>query len=86
MLQWLKDYIAGPTHKWWVEKVWRPSWSKFVTLIYGIPAALVSLWEVFAGYANDTTIASYLASLHVPNWVPMVLTSIALVHYIASGR
>lgn len=86
MLNWLKEYIAGPTHKWWVENVWKPSWSKFLTLVYGIPAALISVWEIFANFANDTTINSYLSSLDIPNWVPMGLTVIALIHYVASGR
>lgn len=86
MIKWLKDYIAGPTHKWWVDNVWRPTWTKFLTAIYGIPAGLVSLWEALSGFANDSTIGSYLNQLNVPNWVPMGLAGIALVHYIASGN
>lgn len=86
MLQWLKNYIASPTHKWWVDNVWRPSWTKFMTYIYGIPALIVSLGEGLSKLANDTTISGYLSQLNVPNWVPMGLAGIALVHYIASGH
>lgn len=86
MLNWLKDYITSPTHKWWVDNVWRPSWTKFTTYVYGIPAALLSLGEVISNWANDSTISQYLATMNVPNWVPMGLAGIALMHYVASGR
>ncbi len=85
-MQFLHDYITGPTHKWWVDNVWKPSWTRLVTWIYGLPALLVSVWEVFARFANDTTINEYMTKLEVPNWVPMTLTLIALVHYVAAGR
>lgn len=86
MLQWLNNYIASPTHKWWVDNVWRPSWTKFTTAVYGIPALLLSLGEGISKLANDTTISGYLSQLNVPNWVPMAMAGIALVHYIASGH
>lgn len=86
MLKWFKDYITSPTHKWWVENVWRPTWTKLLTAIYGIPAGVVALWEAISGFANDSTIGGYLSQLNVPNWVPMGLAGIALAHYIASGR
>lgn len=86
MLKWLKNYIASPTHKWWVDNVWRPSWTKLTTSIYGIPAAIVSLGEIISKFANDSTISGYLTQLNVPNWVPMALAGIALIHYIASGH
>lgn len=85
-MQWFKYYIASPTHQWWVDNVWRPSWTKFTTYIYGIPALLVSLLEMFSKFANDSTISTYMAQMNVPNWVPMGLAGIALVHYIASGH
>lgn len=86
MFQWLKDYIASPTHQWWVNNVWRPTWTKFMTYIYGIPALLVSLLEMLSKFANDNTISTYMAQMNVPNWLPMGLAGIALVHYIASGH
>lgn len=86
MLRWLKNYIASPTHKWWVDNVWRPSWTKFTTGIYGIPAVVVSCGEGISKLANDTTISGYLTQLNVPNWVPMALAGIALIHYLAAGH
>lgn len=86
MLKFLKDYVASPTHKWWVDNVWRPSWTKFTTLVYGLPAALVAFGEGISKLANDSTISNYLTQLNVPNWVPMALAGIALVHYLAAGH
>lgn len=85
-MQWFKYYIASPTHQWWVDNVWRPSWTKITTAVYGIPAAILSVGELGSKFANDNTISNYMAQLNVPNWVPMGLAGIALVHYIASGR
>ena len=79
-------YLNTSFHKWWVEKVWKPSWSKFTSLLYGIPASLVAVGEVASKFANDNTIQGYLLQINVPNWVPMGLAGIALVHYVASGR
>lgn len=86
MLKLFKDYIASPTHRWWVDNVWKPSWTKLTTAIYGIPALLVTAGEGISQLANDTTISGYLAQIGVPNWVPMGLAAIALIHYVASGR
>lgn len=86
MLNWFKSYLVSPTHKWWVDNVWRPSWTKLVTALYGIPAILVVVLEQLSKFANDSTISGYLSQLNVPNWVPMGLAGIALIHYIAHGR
>lgn len=86
MIKWFKDYLVSPTHKWWVDNVWRPSWTKITTALYGIPAMLITAGEVVSRFANDTTISSYLAQIGVPNWVPGVIAGIALIHYVASGR
>lgn len=86
MLNWFKNYLISPTHKWWVDNVWRPSWTKLTTAVYGIPAILVVIGEQLSKFANDTTISGYLSQLNVPNWVPMALAGIALVHYLASGH
>lgn len=86
MLKWLNNYIASPTHKWWVDNVWRPSWTKITTAIYGIPALVIAMGEQISKWANDTTISGYLAQVGVPNWVPMALAGVALIHYIASGH
>lgn len=86
MIKWFQAYLISPTHKWWVDNVWKPSWTKITTAVYGIPALLIVILEQISKFANDTTISGYLAQLSVPNWVPMALAGIALVHYVASGR
>lgn len=86
MIKLFKDYIAGPTHKWWVDNVWRPTWTKLLTAIYGIPAALILVGEAAAKFLNDSTIQGYLNHFSIPNWVPMAAAGLALLHYIASGR
>lgn len=85
-MQWLKDYIASPTHKWWVDNIWRPSWTRFTSMFYGIPALLVTVVEQVSKFANDNTISSYLTQMNIPNWVPMALAGIALIHYIGQGH
>lgn len=86
MLKWLKNYIASPTHKWWVDNVWRPSWTRFVTLVYGIPAALLAGFTQIGDWAGNSTIKGYVSELHVPEWVPQALVIIALIHFVAHGR
>lgn len=85
-MQWFKDYVSSPTHKWWVDNVWRPSWTRFVSYVYGIPATVVAGGQAIASFAGDSTISGYLAQMNVPNWVPMALAGIALIHYVAHGR
>lgn len=79
-------YLNSSFHKWWVDNVWKPSWTRLVTAVYGIPAALVVAGEEVSKFANDSTISGYLSQMNVPNWVPMGLAGIALVHYVAHGR
>lgn len=85
-MQWFKDYLISPTHKWWVDNVWRPSWTRLVTSIYGIPAGIIAVFEAISKFAGDTTIQGYLAQFNIPNWVPMAFAGIGLVSYIAHGR
>lgn len=85
-MQWFKDYLVSPTHKWWVDNVWRPSWTKFLSFIYGIPALAVTAWQGIAAWGNSDTVSTYLSKLDVPNWVPVSLTVVALSYYIAHGR
>lgn len=85
-MSWLSEYITSPTHNWWVDNVWRPSWTRFTSMVYGIPAGFISVFEVISKYANDTTISSYMSQLNVPNWVPMAFAGVALIHYVAHGR
>lgn len=82
----LSDYEASSFHQWWVVNVWKPTWTKFTTAIYGIPAVLVTAGQQASKFANDDTITSYMAQMNVPNWVPMGLAGIALLHYVASGH
>lgn len=82
----LNSYLNSSFHLWWVDNVWKPSWTKLVTAVYGIPAMLVVAGEAVSKFANDSTISSYLSQMNVPNWVPMGLAGIALVHYVAHGR
>ena len=86
MLQWLNNYLVSPTHQWWVEKVWRPSWTRFVTFLYGVPALIATVFTQLAAWGSDTTVAQYIDKMHVPNWVPVAFAGIALVSYIAHGR
>lgn len=83
ILDWYKNTAW---HKWWVEKVWKPSWTKLTTAVYGIPAALITVGELASNFLQDNTIQSYLSYMDIPNWVPMGLAGIALVHYIASEK
>ena len=83
---WLNNYLISPTHKWWVDNVWKPSWTRFVSMTAGIPAAAIAVGQTVSSFANDTTISGYLAQMSVPNWVPMGLAGISLVYYVAHGR
>lgn len=83
LLNWYKNTSF---HKWWMDNVWEPSWTKLVAFSYGIPASAVVVAEQISKFANDTTISGYLSQLNVPNWVPMALAGVALVHYVAHGR
>lgn len=85
-MNFIKDYLVSPTHKWWIDNVWRPSWTRFLSMASGIPAALIAGGQAISSFANDTTISGYLSQLNVPNWVPMGLAGISLVYYIAHGR
>lgn len=85
-MQWLNNYLLSPTHKWWVDNVWRPSWTRFTTMVYGLPALLVGAFQAVSKFAGDTTISGYLAQMNIPNWVPSALALIALVHYISQGH
>lgn len=86
MINWIKNYITSPTHKWWVEKVWTPSWTKFTTFIYGIPAAIVAMGQVGSNIIHDSTLTSYLSSLNIPSWTSYALAGLAVIHFIAHGR
>lgn len=86
MIQWIKDYITGPTHQWWVEKVWKPTWTKLWTGIYGIPAALVVAGQYIGQWAGDDKIAALLQKMHMPDGVFVALAGVALVSYVATGR
>lgn len=86
MLQLFKDYIASPTHKWWVDNVWEPTWTKFLTWVYGIPSALAAGGLYISQLAGDNHVQQLLDKVHVPDWVPAVLAIFAFVHYIAAGH
>lgn len=81
----IKEWIKV-THQWWVDKVWKPSWTRFVATIYGVPAAVVVIVEQVGAWASSDTVKSLVDQLHVPGWVPQTLVLIALVHYMAHGR
>lgn len=83
LINWYKNTSF---HKWWVDNVWKPSWTRLSASIYGIPAGLIVVGEQLSKFANDHTISGYLAQMNVPNWVPMSLAGIALVTYLAHGR
>lgn len=79
-------YVGTAFHQWWVDNVWKPSWSKLTTAIYGIPSALATVGLMAGNWLNDTTIQNYLSYFNIPNWVPMGLAGLALLHYLASGH
>lgn len=85
-MTWLNNYLISPTHKWWVDNVWRPSWTRFLSMTSGIPAALVVAGQAVSHFANDTTIAGYLDKIGTPNWVPVALAIVSLLYYVAHGR
>lgn len=82
----IKWYEQTAIHQWWVENVWKPSWSKLTSAVYGIPAGVAFLGAEVAKLANDTQVSQYLSQIGVPNWVFGTLATVALVQYIASGR
>lgn len=86
LLQLFKDYVASPTHKWWVDHVWRPSWTKFTSMFVGIPSTLIVAGQYVSTLAGDDKIASLLAQMHVPDGVFTTLAVVSLVYYIAHGR
>jgi hypothetical protein len=85
-MNFIKDYLISPTHKWWVDNVWEPSWTRFLSMTSGIPAALVVAGQSVSHFANDSTISGYLAQMNVPNWIPSGLALISLLYYVAHGR
>lgn len=86
VFKYINDYLISPTHAWWVEKVWKPSWTKFLSWTAGIPAVLVSFGQYVSSFMQDNTIQMYMAQFDIPNWVPSSLALISLIYYIASGR
>lgn len=85
-MNFLTWYESTPWHVWWVENVWRPSWTKLTTAVYGLPAVLLTVAQKADVWAHDSTISSYLSQMNVPNWVPIGLAGLALFHYVASGH
>lgn len=79
-------YVNTSFHKWWMDNVWRPSWTKLTSWVLGIPAALVAILQTVATWAKDDTVTQYLAQMNVPNYVPAGLATVALLYYVAHGR
>lgn len=79
-------YTETAWHKWWMEKVWRPSWTKLTSFVVGFPATLLMVGQAISAFSNDSTVQSYLAQMHVPSWFPSTLAGLSLVFYVASGR
>lgn len=86
MFNWIKEYLISPTHQWWVDNVWKPSWTKFTSWIVGVPSAVVAAGQYISNFMQDSTIQGYLTQFDIPNWVPSTMTLIALIYYMASGR
>ena len=86
MLNWIKDYLVSSTHKWWVDHIWKPSWTKLTSWVMGVPAALIAVGQYVSSFMQDNTIQGYLTQFDIPNWVPSSLTLIALIYYLAHGR
>lgn len=83
IIEWYKQ---TKFHQWWVDNVWKPSWTKFISFAAGIPAAVVAGAQGIASMAHDSQVQSLLAQMNVPSYVPAAIASVALVYYIASGR
>lgn len=73
-------------HQWWVDNVWKPSWTRFVTAIYGVPALIIAMAQQIGSWASNDTLKGYVEQLHVPSWVPQALVLIAIIHFMAHGR
>lgn len=82
----IKWYSETKFHQWWVDHVWKPSWTKFISFWAGLPAAVVAGAQGVAAMAHDSNVQSYLAQMNVPQYVPAAIAAVALVYYIASGR
>lgn len=85
-MQFLNNYLTSPFHQWWVNNVWKPSWTRFVTFVYGLPALALMGVQYIGQLAGDDQISQFLAKMNVPNWIPIGLAFIAMIHYIAHGR
>lgn len=85
-MNWLKEYIASPTHKWFVDNLWRPSWTRLWSAISGIPSALIVAGQYISKLAGDDKIDTLLQKMHMPDGVFTALAVAALVTYVAHGR
>lgn len=79
-------YVNTPVHQWFVNTVWKPSWTKFVTFVYGIPAMLVALTQYVSHLAGDDKVSTLLTQMHMPDGVFAALAGVAMITYIAHGR
>ena len=79
-------YTSTSWHKWWMEYVWKPSWTKLTSWFLGLPSGIVAVGQFVSDFMQDNTIQSYLTQFDIPNWVPSTMTLIALVYYLAHGR
>lgn len=79
-------YVNTPLHQWFLTKIWRPSWTRFVTMVYGIPSALMVALNYLSSLAGDDKIQTLMAQMHIPDGVFVGLAGIAMVTYIAHGR
>lgn len=86
MKSFINWYCGTSWHKWWVEKVWKPSWSKFLNLLMGLPSLLVLLGQELSKLAGDDKIANLLQQMHVPDGVFVGLAVVSLIGYIAASH
>lgn len=85
-MNFITNYIASPTHKWWVDNVWHPTYTKLATALYGIPSALLVAVQYVSKAAGDDKITGLMQQMHVPDGIFMGLAGVALFHYVLSGH
>lgn len=83
---WIAAYCASSWHQWWVQKVWRPSWTKVTAWAAGLPSILLVVGQKVGEMAGDDKISALLHQMHVPDGFFGALALISLIFYIAGSH
>lgn len=79
-------YCNTPWHRWWVEKIWKPSWTKLTAWVAGLPSILLVIAEQVGKLAGDDKVSQLLAQMHVPDGFFAGLALVSLIFYIAGSH